>query len=287
MAEHSGTELTMPMERLVDEIADKISADEREEQRRQTWLELAAREDKHIDRLRREFDNIFERQRKQTVANIKRTTRAMIGFAQKQDEETETDPLISSWLPPRLEEIALVTAAVFPIILAAAVDFGENTMAGLPTAIPFNPESPRLREQMEQQARRAAQQTTSTTMRILRQDLADGLAAGKSRAELITDVNKRFGSFKDYRSQAIAQTEINGAVNFGSLEAVQQSGTNVFKEWLTMRDDKVRDAHQILDGERRPPDQLFSNGLMYPGDPTGPPSQVINCRCKLVFSPPL
>ena len=31
-----------------------------------------------------------------------------------------------------------------------------------------------------------------------------------------------------------------------------------------------------------PVDQVFSNGLMFPGDPEGDAGEVINCRCHLM-----
>ena len=47
-------------------------------------------------------------------------------------------------------------------------------------------------------------------------------------------------------------------------------------------DDRTRPSHLELDGERRDLDEEFSNGLQYPGDPDGDPSEVYNCRCTMV-----
>ena len=38
----------------------------------------------------------------------------------------------------------------------------------------------------------------------------------------------------------------------------------------------------MVDGEIRALDEKFSNGLMYPGDPSGSAAEVINCRCVLL-----
>ena len=38
----------------------------------------------------------------------------------------------------------------------------------------------------------------------------------------------------------------------------------------------------MLDGEIKPFDESFSNGLMYPGDINGTAEEIINCRCTLL-----
>jgi len=46
------------------------------------------------------------------------------------------------------------------------------------------------------------------------------------------------------------------------------------KQWITARDDRVRDEHAAMDGETVPLDGMFSNGMEGPGEP--------NCRCGIV-----
>jgi uncharacterized protein with gpF-like domain len=47
-------------------------------------------------------------------------------------------------------------------------------------------------------------------------------------------------------------------------------------------DSRTRDSHRLMDGETVGVNEEFSNGLMYPGDPSGDPSEVYNCRCTVV-----
>lgn len=61
------------------------------------------------------------------------------------------------------------------------------------------------------------------------------------------------------------------------------------KRWVAHHDDRVRPAHLALDGTTVKKWQPFHSGpfaLQYPGDPSGPPELVRNCRCIIVPVPP-
>jgi len=79
----------------------------------------------------------------------------------------------------------------------------------------------------------------------------------------------------------IARTETVGAVNGGSQIYYESEGVQK-KEWLTARDENVRDAHKILDGQVVAVKSSFSNGLDYPGDQKGDAGETVNCRCVLL-----
>jgi SPP1 gp7 family putative phage head morphogenesis protein len=82
-----------------------------------------------------------------------------------------------------------------------------------------------------------------------------------------------------------ARTCVTGAENAGRLDGYKYAegiGVRMKKEWLSTLDDKTRASHRLLDGEKAEVDQTFSNGLMYPGDPYGPSSEVYNCRCTMI-----
>ncbi len=90
----------------------------------------------------------------------------------------------------------------------------------------------------------------------------------------------------DYpRSLVIARTEVGAASGYGSyngaVQAEQQIGVAIEKEWISSRDERVRDSHDYMDGERKGLKELFSNGLMYPGDPNGLAEETIMCRCVM------
>lgn len=95
---------------------------------------------------------------------------------------------------------------------------------------------------------------------------------------------------RDRSLNRMAQTQGLRAVNMGRDALIQQlidSDTirpeNVQRTWIAVGDPKTRDTHAAQSGETRGHDEAFSNGLMYPGDPNGPASEVVNCRCWLSF----
>lgn len=83
-----------------------------------------------------------------------------------------------------------------------------------------------------------------------------------------------------------ARTMVTGAENkgrFDSYERAAADGIVLEKEWIDTNDQRVRHTHAVLgDGKTIPYDEPFDNGLMYPGDPNGDPSEVYNCRCTMV-----
>lgn len=61
-----------------------------------------------------------------------------------------------------------------------------------------------------------------------------------------------------------------------------EKGADVVKQWDSTLDSRTRESHQAVDGEIRELDKPFSNGLMFPGDPSGGAAEVCNCRCALL-----
>lgn len=88
------------------------------------------------------------------------------------------------------------------------------------------------------------------------------------------------------RGDTIARTETLGAFNAGQQEGlVQLTETGavevgqIRRVWRTSQDARVRDLHQVLEGETVGLNETFPNGLLFPLETGGPPEQVINCRC--------
>lgn len=87
-----------------------------------------------------------------------------------------------------------------------------------------------------------------------------------------------------WRARRIARTEMTRAANNASLAEMLFSGLEGSKRWVSNEDNRVRPTHREADGQEVPIRETFDVGgfpLLYPGDPTGPPGETINCRCDL------
>ena len=62
----------------------------------------------------------------------------------------------------------------------------------------------------------------------------------------------------------------------------KEKGADVVKQWDSTLDARTRDSHAQVDGEIKELDEKFSNGLRFPGDPSGGAAEVVNCRCALL-----
>ena len=101
-----------------------------------------------------------------------------------------------------------------------------------------------------------------------------------------------FNRLRSKRKPLIVDTGVLGAYNLGLFDSSVQTeldsgGTRtITKEWLSLKDEKVRMAHRDLDGEKVPvQDAFIYNGIpiRFPKDPLAPPNLTINCRCTLKF----
>ena len=103
------------------------------------------------------------------------------------------------------------------------------------------------------------------------QQLADRLAS-------ITDMNQ---------TSAIrnARTMITSAQNGARQDMYERNesmGIIGKKTWIATLDFRTRDSHRVLDGVQVGIHDKFPNGLMEPGDPSGEPAEIYNCRCKSI-----
>lgn len=112
-------------------------------------------------------------------------------------------------------------------------------------------------------------------------------------------IKEKFQDFSRYRSYMIARTEVAGASNAATHKAQQVAQQKldptgnkmqVKRQWLSSRDQRVRDSHEHMDGQIVGLEEPFTiytdtgepteRKLQYPADyEADEPGETINCRC--------
>lgn len=122
----------------------------------------------------------------------------------------------------------------------------------------------------------------------LQKKIAGEISRGISGGQMYGEITRNIASWARIprnRAVTIARTEAHRIQTKAAMDAqykAKDKGADVVKQWDASLDGKTRDSHRQVDGEFRELDEKFSNGLMYPGDPSGRPEEVINCRCALL-----
>ena len=130
-------------------------------------------------------------------------------------------------------------------------------------------------------------------MRWNRQKFTSAITQGILQGESIPNIVKRtrsiYGMNKNsaIRAARTATTNAENAGRMSAFERAQRLGIDMEIEWLATPDGRTRDSHRAMDGERIQLGQKFSNGLRWPSDPLGAPSEVWNCFIGETSSIPL
>lgn len=142
-----------------------------------------------------------------------------------------------------------------------------------------------VREQARLRSRKIAQGTQSQVTDALAKAAKDGLGEEATRKRLEETLQ---GSVSNARARTIARTEIGAAQNKAALVAADAKGQPYRREWLSIDDGRTRPSHLAADGQVTQPGEKFRVGLAmldHPGDPSGPPGEIINCRCAILILP--
>jgi SPP1 gp7 family putative phage head morphogenesis protein len=140
----------------------------------------------------------------------------------------------------------------------------------------------KLERIIEERSFRASQKTLEHLHGEVMPRIQQGITEGKSLGKTSKLLEKEFRDMSRGGLMRISRTETQGVYNHSKMETMQSSTVVEYKKWVASGLDNMRESHAELDGETVPIDEPFSNGLMYPGDETGPPEEVINCACTLV-----
>jgi Phage Mu protein F like protein len=120
-------------------------------------------------------------------------------------------------------------------------------------------------------------------------NLGEGIPQLRARIDVVlsTSDSERWPN----RATVIARTETIGALNAGRSDAFtavaeENPDEELERVWLATDDSRTRHTHEVADGQRVPLGAPFNVGgheLRFPGDPLGPPQEVIQCRCTMLL----
>jgi len=103
-------------------------------------------------------------------------------------------------------------------------------------------------------------------------------------------LRNQFNRYSQFQAERLVRTEATAAANFATSEAATTifPGDQLTKEWIASFDDRTRSTHSEADGQIVDQNAAFLVGgsqMMFPGDPSAPASEVVNCRCSIAHIP--
>ena len=166
---------------------------------------------------------------------------------------------------------------------------------GIPLAMPLDQEAMVRAVQLDSPIKEGLYAHLGEDVKQLKKHItaqvSRGISTGMSWEQIAQQLSgKMMGTYQNpggslAYAMRIARTEGHRIQVQGAMDACYKAkdvGADVVKQWDSTLDGKTRRSHQKVDGEIRELDEPFSNGLMFPGDPSGGAAEVVNCRCALL-----
>ncbi len=269
----SGINFTIGPIKTVEEEAAKAK-----ELRTKIWNVFKARSENWEKKLKPILRTFFTGQEKEVIRNLRASGWKILSEPKNKDwlfKQNIEDILFNESLSNKA-----LAKLKKPVIVGALSAQATEEIARLNLGIVFDVTNPRVANWIDSKTFQFAKDVNKATEDRLRDVLKESIANGEGVKQAEKRIGQVFDVARGARTERIARTEIIGALNNGSMEAYKQSGIVKKKEWIDSRDNLVRDTHQI-DGEQTGLDDNFSNGLAFPGDPSGSAEEIINCRCTL------
>jgi SPP1 gp7 family putative phage head morphogenesis protein len=117
--------------------------------------------------------------------------------------------------------------------------------------------------------------------------IQSGYDEGLTIDQIVKQLRGEVAGMSAMRASRIARTELLTAKNGASWASCKVTGAAGYKQWMATVDSKTRSTHIDVSGQVRNIDKAFDVGFgraSYPGDPSLPPEERVNCRCTIVYS---
>jgi HK97 family phage portal protein len=167
---------------------------------------------------------------------------------------------------------------------AVYLKFGQRAIKQLKAKGLFEIERPDIKQFIADDLAARSELINQTTADELQKIINEGVSNSESIEKISQSVIGKFDEMSIARARMIARTEVNRAANKATQFGWQQTGLVKYQEWLSARDERVRDTHVAMDGQVHEFGQDFNS----PSGASGPcpgqlgePGEDINCRCVL------
>ena len=216
--------------------------------------------------------------------------------------------LIGTMSPQSLLEIPISSAPVqlafdkyYPMFADIGVMYRKNALSQKTEAEDLfynNTFEERLLHFARTEAGARVSSITATSEKFIRgaiesaitQTAEEGLSVDAAAKLIRSNLVDSLGTIAKSRAKTIAQTEMIIGSNRASEDAIQSTGLQYRKFWSNSGLANIRDSH-IFAQDNFPngiaKDELFDMGngnfMMFVGDPSGQPEEIINCRCTTLY----
>ena len=159
---------------------------------------------------------------------------------------------------------------------------------GIPLCFPLDQEAMVRAVQLDSKISNGLYSRLGEDVALLKKKITAQVSRGIATGMSFQQVAKQLSGYTNIgynNAVRIARTEGHRIQVQSAMDACHKAkdkGADVVKQWDSTLDSRTRESHQAVDGEIRELDKPFSNGLMFPGDPSGGAAEVVNCRCALL-----
>ena len=159
---------------------------------------------------------------------------------------------------------------------------------GIPLCFPLDQEAMVRAVQLDSKISQGLYSRLGEDVGVLKKKITAQVSRGIATGMTFKQVAQQISAYSNIgfnNAVRIARTEGHRIQCQSGMDAcykAKEKGADVVKQWDSTLDAKTRESHVQVDGEIRELDKEFSNGLMFPGDPSGGAAEVVNCRCALL-----
>lgn len=159
---------------------------------------------------------------------------------------------------------------------------------GIPLIFPLDQEAMVRAVQLDSKINKGLYKRLGEDVDLLKRKITAQVSRGIATGMSFEQVAQQLAGYTNIgfnNAVRIARTEGHRIQVQSGMDAcykAKEKGADVVKQWDSTLDSNTRESHQKVDGEIRELDEKFSNGLMFPGDPSGGAAEVVNCRCALL-----